>query len=459
MRDYMKSFEELKINEKTLTALKEKGFENPTDVQESAIPPAMDGKDLVVQARTGSGKTHAFLIPVFDRISDKKEVQALVLTPTRELAQQVEQEARDIGKKYGIRTLAVYGGASIGRQIEQLPKVSMVVGTPGRIMDLMRRGHLDLGAIKFFILDEGDRMMDMGFLPDIKWIMRRTPEKKQIMLFSATMPYEIVRLAKNYMDEPVVLKLSKDEISAKGVSQHFVKVGRRNKLSNLSALLDNEPGKYLIFLNTKRGVQWLADRLKNLGYKAFPMHGDMNQSSRTKTINRFKNGDIDILISTDVSARGIDVENITHVVNYDIPKYEKDYVHRIGRTGRLDKGGRAITFVSKNEIEFLDRIEEYIEREVEGMEVKGKGRLKRRVDYSEHSDIFGMVTFSFEIKEDMSMWEVVKKMNKNGFRGHEVGEVKMEGNKGTLSVVSSKANRVPKVGFLKNVKLVKQELR
>ncbi len=455
----MKDFSELKINEKTLSALKEKGFEKPTDVQQSAIPPAIEGKDMVVQARTGSGKTHAFLIPVFQKISDKKQIQAIILTPTRELAQQVEQEARDIGRKYVIKTLAVYGGASIGRQIEQLPKVSMVVGTPGRIMDLMRRGHLDLGQINFFILDEGDRMMDMGFLPDIKWIMRRTPSKKQIMLFSATMPYEIVRLAKNYMDDPLVLKLSKDEISAKGVSQNFVKVGRKNKLSNLSALLDNEPGKYLIFLNTKRGVQWLADRLNNLGYKAYPMHGDMNQSSRTKTIDRFKSGGIDILISTDVSARGIDVDNITHVVNYDIPKYEKDYVHRIGRTGRLDKAGKAITFVSKDEIEFLDRIEEYIEREVEGMEVKGKGRLKRRVDYSEHSDIFGMVTFSFETDKEMTMWDIVKGMNKNGFREHEVGEVKIEGRKGTVSVVSSKADKVHRVRFLKNIKLVKQKLR
>ncbi len=455
----MKNFDELNINEKTLKTLKEKGFERPTEVQQNAIPAAMDGKDLVVQARTGSGKTHAFLIPVFQKIEKERSVQAIVLTPTRELALQVEQEAGSIGEKHGIRTVAIYGGASMDQQVKLLQKASVVVGTPGRVMDLMRRGNLNLSQIKFFILDEGDRMMDMGFLPDIKWILRHTPSKKQVMLFSATMPYEIIKLAKTYMDEPIVLKLSEDEISAKGVSQHFVKVGRKNKLSNLSALLDNEPGKYLIFLNTKRGVQWLAERLNKLGYKAFPMHGDMTQASRTKTIDGFKGGDIDILISTDVSARGIDVDNITHVVNYDIPKYEKDYVHRIGRTGRLDKHGKAITFVSKDEVEFLDRIEEYIEREVEGMEVKGKGRLKRRVDFSEHSDIFGMVAFSFETDKEMTMWDIVKEMNKNGFMDHEVGEVKVEGRKGTLSVVSSKADKVKKIRFLKRVELVKQDLR
>lgn len=455
----MNGFKHLKINEKTIRALDKKGFKEPTEVQNCAIPPGIEGKDLVVQARTGSGKTHAFLIPIFDNIDTKKGVQAIILTPTRELAQQVEQEAKDIGKEYGIRTLAIYGGASIEKQIKEIPRTAVIAGTPGRVMDLMRRGELDLKHIQFFVLDEGDRMLDMGFLPDIKWILQRTSEKKQVMLFSATMPYEIVKLAKNYMDDPDILKLSKDEISAKGVSQHFVKVGRKNKLSNLSALLDNEPGKYLIFLNTKRGVQWLADRLNQLGYKAFPMHGDMSQASRTKTIDRFKGGNIDILISTDVSARGIDVENITHVVNYDIPKYEKDYVHRIGRTGRLNKEGKAVTFVSKDEVEFLDRIEDYIEKEVEGIEIEGKGRLKRRVDYSEHSDIFGMVTFSFETNDSMSVWDIVKNMNKSGFRDHEVGEVKVEDKKGTVAVVESKADKVKKLRFLRNVELVKQTLR
>ncbi len=456
----MNSFKELNIKEKTLTALKEKGFKKPTEVQHKSIPPALDGKDMVVQARTGSGKTHAFLIPIFENISNEKKVQAIVLTPTRELAQQVEEEAKDIGKKYGIKTLAIYGGTSINNQIKRLPKVSFVAGTPGRVMDLMRRGKLDLRSINFFVLDEGDRMMDMGFLPDIKWIMERTPKEKRIMLFSATMPHEIVKLAKNYMSDPVILKLSKDEISAKGVYQYYVKVGRKNKLANLSAIIDNNPGKYLIFLNTKRGTQWLAQMLNKFGYKAFPMHGDMSQAGRTKNMDNFKGGDIDILISTDVSARGIDVENITHVINFDIPKYEKDYVHRIGRTGRMDKGGKAITFVNKEEVEFLDRIEEYIERKLEPMVVKGQGRIKKRgVDYDEHADIFGMVSFSFEIDENLSMWQVLKKMKKYGFQEHDVGEIKVEGKQGTLSVVTSKANRVSDVKFLTNVQVVKRTLR
>ncbi len=373
MCDYMKNFDELKINEKTLKALSEKGFVKPTDVQESAIPPAMDGKDLMVQARTGSGKTHAFLVPLFERIIGRNGVEAVVLTPTRELAQQVEKEAREIGKRYRINTLAVYGGSNIGPQIAKLPKISLVVGTPGRLMDLMRRGKLDMRCVKFFVLDEGDRMLDMGFLPDIKWIMSRMPSKKQIMLFSATMPTEIITLAKNYMSDPVILKLSKDDISAKGVSQYYVKVGKKNKLKHLSALLDNDPGKYMIFLNTKRGTTWLVEQVNKMGHKAYPMHGDMNQSRRTKTINDFKGGRINILISTDVSARGIDVNNITHVINFDIPKYDNDYVHRIGRTGRMDKGGKAITFVNKDEVKFLKRIETYIDRSIDPLEITFKG--------------------------------------------------------------------------------------
>ncbi len=455
----MNSFEELNIKEKTLTALKKKGFTKPTEVQQESIPPALEGRDMVVQARTGSGKTHAFLIPIFENLTDEKKIQAIVLTPTRELAQQVEEEAKHIGKQYGIQTIAIYGGTSINNQIRKLPKVSFVAGTPGRVMDLMRRGKLDLKSINFFVLDEGDRMMDMGFLPDIKWILHRTPDKKRIMLFSATMPHEIVKLAKNYMSDPIVLKLSKDEISAKGVSQHFVKVGRKNKLANLSAIIDNNPGKYLIFLNTKRGTQWLAQMLNKFGYKAFPMHGDMSQAGRTKNMDNFKGGGIDILISTDVSARGIDVENITHVINFDIPKYEKDYVHRIGRTGRMEKGGKAITFVTKEEVEFLERIEEYIGRKLKPMEVKAKGRVKKRVDYDEHADIFGMVSFSFKLDEDLSMWEILKKMKNYGFQEHEVGEIKVDDHEGTVSVVSSKANRVSDIKFLKDVQVVKRKLR
>ncbi len=452
-------FEDMSLDEKTLSALEAIDFEEATEVQQESIEPAMEGNDMIVQARTGSGKTHSFLIPVFEKIESGQGIKAITLTPTRELAQQVEKEAEKIGEHHGIDTLAVYGGASIQYQIDHLPKVSFIAGTPGRVMDLMRRGELKLDQIDFFILDEADRMLDMGFLDDIEWIISRAPEEKQVMLYSATMPDEIVKLAQNYMDDPIELKLSEDEISAKGVSQYYISVGRKNKLSVLSSLLDNEPGKYLIFCNTRKYTRILADRLGNVGYKAHSMEGNMSQSQRTKTMNKFKEGKIDILVSTDVASRGIDVENITHVVNYDIPRYEKDYVHRIGRTGRLGKEGKAVTLVSKDEIEFLDRIEDYVESELSKLEVEDKGRVEREVDYEHHSDVFGMVRFEFSLDKDAGRWDVMKNMNKHGISGEDIGKIRLDDGQGKVEVVRSKADRVDQIDLFQDVTLVKRDHR
>ncbi len=446
-------FEEMDINDKTISALKKKDFKSATEVQIEAIPPAIEGKDLVVQARTGSGKTHAFLIPIFEKIEDKKGVKAIVLTPTRELAQQVEKEARQIAKEHRLHTLAIYGGASINVQIKQLPQTNFVAGTPGRVIDLIKRGHLKLNNIDFFILDEADRMLEMGFLEDITWIIRKTPKQRQTMLFSATMPSEIVRLAKKYMKDPVKLALSEDEISAKGISQYFISVGKLNKLATLSALLEQEPGKYLIFCNTKKWTQILTDKLRRLGYKAYAMHGDMSQSARTKTMNKFKAGKVDILVSTDVASRGIDVENITHVVNYDTPRYEKDYVHRIGRTGRLGKEGKAVTFVSKDEMEFLTRIEEYVERKIEELDINEEGRIRFKIDFTENADIYGMVPFRFSLKEKVGKWEIVKKLKEKGIREMEVGRIELDEEGGIVEVIYSKAHRMTSVDFFEDIEL------
>ncbi|MFO7792920.1 MAG: DEAD/DEAH box helicase [Candidatus Saliniplasma sp.] len=452
-------FEEFSINRNTLSALRDIDFEQATEVQAEAIPPALEGNDVVVQARTGSGKTHSFLIPVYESIEAGNGVRAIVLTPTRELAQQVELEARKIAKHHGLKTVAIYGGASISRQINKLKDASFVAGTPGRVIDLMKRGELKLKNIDFFVLDEADRMLDMGFLPDIKWIISRTNNDKQVMLYSATMPSEIMRLARKYMDDPHRMLLSEDDVSAKGIDQYFIRVGKTNKLARLSALLDTEPGKYLIFSNTKKWTQILSEKLQRLGYKAHPMHGDMSQSARTNTMNRFKKGDIDILVSTDVSARGIDVENITHVVNYDIPRYEKDYVHRIGRTGRLGKDGKAITFVTGEELEFLERIEEYIDKSLEVKEIDGTGRVKMKTDYNELSDIYGMVPFRFSLKKDASKWDIVRNMKNHGIREEEVGKIEIENDTGEVEVVQSKANRVPKIEYFDNIEVMEKDPR
>jgi len=452
-------FEELSINRNTLSALEDIDFEQATGVQAEAIPPALEGNDVIVQARTGSGKTHSFLIPIFEHIEGGEGVKAIVMTPTRELAQQVELEARKIAKHHGMRTVAIYGGASIRRQINKLKDASFVAGTPGRVIDLMKRGELDLKNIDFFVLDEADRMLDMGFLPDIRWIISNTKKDKQVMLYSATMPSEILKLAKKYMEDPHKILLSEDDVSAKGIDQYFIRVGKTNKLATLSALLDTEPGKYLIFSNTKKWTQILAEKLQRLGYKAHPMHGDMSQSARTKTMNKFKEGKIDILVSTDVSARGIDVENITHVINYDIPRYEKDYVHRIGRTGRLGKDGKAITFVAGEELEFLDRIEEYIDKDLNIKEIKGTGRVKMKTDYSELSNIYGMVPFRFSLKEDISKWDIVKNMKKHGIREEEVGKIELDEETGEVEVVQSKASRVPNINFFDNIEVMDKDPR
>ncbi len=457
MENKEQKFEDMSLDERTHTALEEIDFERPTEVQEKSIDPAIEGNDMIVQARTGSGKTHSFLLPIFEKLDGDNGVEAIVLTPTRELAQQVRKEAEKIGKHHDINTLAIYGGASIDYQINHLPDTSFVAGTPGRVMDLMRRGELDLNDLDFFVLDEADRMLEMGFLEDIEWILSRTAEEKQIMLYSATMPKKIVKLANQYMDDPTELKLSEDEISAKGVTQRYVSVGKKNKLSVLSSLLDNQPGKYLIFCNTRKYTRILSDKLNNHGYKAHSMHGDMSQSARTKTMNKFKDGKIDILVSTDVASRGIDVENITHVVNYDIPKYEKDYVHRIGRTGRLGKEGKAVTFVSRDEMEFLDRIEEFVESEIKPLDIEDEGRVEHEIDYDHHSDVYGMVTFRFSINDGpVSRWNVGKKVQKHGIKHDEIEVKNLEENEGEIEVVRSKAERIPKIDYFDEVELVER---
>jgi len=458
MKEYDK-FEEMNLKSKTLSALKEGGFTKPTRVQKETIHLVLRGKDVIVQARTGSGKTLCFVAPIFEGIEGGKGVEAIVMVPTRELAQQVETEARLFAKHYGLKTVAIYGGASIGRQITKLKNASFVAGTPGRVMDLMRRGVLKLDSIKFFVLDEGDRMLDMGFLPDIKWILSRTSDDKQTMIYSATVPSPIVRLGKKYMKNPDILKLSKDDISAKGVSQFFVRVGKMNKLAYLSSLLEHDSGKYLIFCNTRVWTQTLADKLRRLGYKAHAMHGDMSQNARTKTMNDFKSGKINILVSTDVSARGIDVENITHVINYDVPRYHKDYVHRIGRTGRLDKSGKAITFVSKDEMNFLDEIEDFVDRRLEEMKIEKKGKLKLREDYEEHANIFGMVPFRFSLKDEVSKWDIVRNLNKRGIRNDEVGQIILEEEGGMVEIVKSKARLLSNVDYFDNIELEERDAR
>ncbi|WP_297480711.1 DEAD/DEAH box helicase [Thermococcus sp.] len=345
------SFKELGLSEASVKAVERKGFFEPTDVQREVIPLVLRGKnDIVGQSKTGTGKTAAFGLPILDMVeAGQRRVQALILTPTRELAIQVSEELRSLRGKRKIDIYAVYGGQPIGPQMRALKTAQIVVGTPGRVLDHIRRGTLKLDSLRFFVLDEADRMLDMGFQEDIEAIFRVTPREKRVMMFSATMPMEVLLLAKKYMRNPEVVIVSRDELVPGEVEQEFVETVPARRYRILQKILS---GNFygIVFCQTKVETKELADRLRKDGFKAEALNGDMSQPSREKTFRRFKEGRTRVLVATDVAARGLDVPEITHVVNYSIPMNAEQYIHRIGRTGRMGKRGKAITFIAPGEL-------------------------------------------------------------------------------------------------------------
>lgn len=345
-------FEDLGLSEDCLKAVSSMGFEEPTPIQQMAMPVLLSGKDMIGQAQTGTGKTAAFGLPIIEAIELKDRfVQAIVLAPTRELAVQAAEEINKLAKFKGLHAIAIYGGTSIDRQITVLQKgVHIVVGTPGRVLDHLRRGTLKLDRIKIVVLDEADEMLDMGFIDDINSIIRTTPKKRQTLLFSATMPVEILSIAKRYMIEPEKVIIESETLTAPKIDQIFYEVKHNEKVEALSRLIDiTDSGRFLVFCHTKRECDYVADTLRFRGYPVEAMHGDYNQSQREKVLKKFKDSDIDILVATDVAARGLDITDISHVVNYSIPQDPESYVHRIGRTGRAGKEGIAVTLVTPRE--------------------------------------------------------------------------------------------------------------
>lgn len=358
-----KKFGNLELNKKVYNAIADMGFEEPSPIQIVAIPLLMQGKDVIGQAQTGTGKTAAFGIPIVEKINPKfRGVQALVLTPTRELAIQVAEEITKIGKYREMRTLAIYGGQPIERQIMALKRgVHIVVGTPGRLLDHIRRSTLFLGSVRLMVLDEADEMLDMGFIEDIEKILKETPAEKQTLLFSATMPLEIQRLARKYLNNPEILSVSRDELTVPQIEQAFYEVKEHNKFDGLCRVLDTSDIKLaIIFCRTKRGVDELVAGLEARGYEAEGLHGDLTQAQRNKVMKKFREGHVEIMVATDVAARGLDIDNVSHVINYDIPQDPESYVHRIGRTGRAGKSGIAISFVTPPEYRLLRMIEKMI---------------------------------------------------------------------------------------------------
>jgi len=348
----MTVFSDFALHKTVLQAIHDMGFEEPSPIQAACIPKVLESVDLIGQAQTGTGKTAAFGIPLIERMTPANRIQAVVLTPTRELAIQVAGELRRIAKYKKIRTLPIYGGQSISHQIRALKQgVQVVIGTPGRVLDHLRRKTLKLDNVNMLVLDEADEMLDMGFIEDIETIISHLNEERQTLLFSATMPVEIKRLATKYMKNPVTVAVSREEVTAPLIEQVYYKVFERNKLESLCRILDSEDVELgIIFCRTKRGVDELTEFLQARGYLADGLHGDLSQAQRDKVMSAFREGSIEFLIATDVAARGIDVGNVSHVINYDIPQDPESYVHRIGRTGRAGRKGIAMTLVTPREM-------------------------------------------------------------------------------------------------------------
>lgn len=351
------NFTDMAFKPQIQTAIDEAGFKEPSPVQKEAIPLILNGNDIIAQAQTGTGKTAAFGLPMMSMMEGDGSVEGVVIVPTRELAMQVSDELYRFGRHARLRTATVYGGTPYGKQIERIKQASIVVATPGRLQDLLKGGKIRLNP-KFVVLDEADEMLDMGFLDEIKNIFTFFPKKRQTLMFSATMPKTIRKLAEEILHDPKTVSITKSESTNTSITQHYYVVQERERDDALIRLIDfKNPDKCIIFCRTKKEVDRLAAHLTSQGFKVASLHGDMEQKQREVTIRAFKQGGADIFVATDVAARGLDINDVTHVFNYHLPFDSESYVHRIGRTGRAGKNGEAITLVSPNELRAIKKIE------------------------------------------------------------------------------------------------------
>jgi len=410
------SFKELALNKHLLKALDEVGYETPSPIQAETIPLLLDGRDIIGQAQTGTGKTAAFALPLISNINLKqKDPQILVLAPTRELAIQVAEAFQKYAKHMkGFHVLPVYGGQDFRGQISALKRgVHVIVGTPGRVMDHMRRGTLKLEGLKALVLDEADEMLRMGFIDDVEWVLEQTPATRQIALFSATMPQQIRRIATKYLDNPEQITIKVKTATAETIRQRFWPVSGVHKLDALTRILEAEEfDAMIIFVRTKNSTVELADKLEARGYAAAAINGDIQQSQRERSVQNLKNGKLDILVATDVAARGLDVPRISHVVNYDIPHDTESYIHRIGRTGRAGREGDAILFVAPREKRLLQAIERATKKPIDMMELpstelindqrieKFKQRITDTLD-SQNLDMFNKMISDYQQGNDV----------------------------------------------------------
>ena len=381
----MEGFEKFSLGKEIIDALNELKFSNPTEVQERAIPMVLQGKDIVVRSKTGSGKTAAFAIPIMQLLKHPRGACALIVAPTRELALQIEGVVRRVGKYTDIRTTVVYGGVSTRPQADRIRDgANVVVGTPGRIIDLMERGDLDLRGIKFLVLDEADIMLDMGFIDDIKYIIESTPESKQTMLFSATMPEKIKEIARGYMRNPVDIGVGgEEELAVNTVKNLYTVVDNSSKFSTLLGYLDHyKPRKSVIFSRTQRSADILHRILRDQGYTPVILHGGITQARREAAMGSFRRMDNGMLIATNVAARGIDIVDISDIINFDAPDEPTVYIHRIGRSARMGREGRAFTIFSRDQNGMVGAIERFAGVKLEKIEVDN--RKFNRINYGEY---------------------------------------------------------------------------
>ena len=407
----MSIFKKWNLESNINDAIESRGWTEPTEIQLDSIPLARKGKDIVGQAKTGSGKTAAFGIPILEKCECKGIPQSIILCPTRELAVQVSEELELLQGGKGLQIIPIYGGTDIEKQSKILKNgCDIVVGTPGRVIDMAKRGHLSLEQISIFCLDEADRMLDMGFFPDILWIIEKMPNRNQNLLFSATFPDEVLNITDEIMADAEHVMSDDLEVEIPEINLYAVKIGRGNKLWVLGRIISNmsENGQMLIFSNTKRMVDVIVERLGKFSMRALGIHGDMPQKKRENILSKFKSGDEKILVATDVAARGLDVDGITVVVNYDLPDDTEAFVHRIGRTGRMGKKGDAWSLVSKEDKGNLQKISSTWGLEIPFVEVPElpngitKDPVRKRDDWDEVADSFGMVKINLQIRGDES---------------------------------------------------------
>nr|WP_307760001.1 DEAD/DEAH box helicase [uncultured Peptostreptococcus sp.] len=438
-------FNELEINEGIMKSIEDLGYEQPSPIQAKAIPVMLEGHDVIGQAQTGTGKTAAFSIPLLERVDvNSKKLQAVVLCPTRELAIQVSEEMRKLSKHMGgLKTLPIYGGQPINRQIKALKGgVQVIIGTPGRVIDHINRKTLRMDNVKMIVLDEADEMLDMGFREDIETILTNVPEERQTALFSATMPKSILDLTKKYQKDPVHIKVVRKELTVSNIKQFYIETRNSNKLEVLTRIIDvYNPKLTVVFTNTKKGADELVSNLQARGYGADSLHGDMKQAQRDIVMDKFRAGTIDILVATDVAARGIDIDDVECVVNYELPQDEEYYVHRIGRTGRAGRAGIAFSFAFGRDMRRLKDIERYTKSKIEKHSIPTVGDVEQRKvgqffegvkETLEEGSFAKQLQWVEEFcdQEDYSLIDICAAIIKNSLGDEEKHEIKEETSRG-----------------------------